>query len=223
MTIAFVTGVHAAAQAASGSAKATTGAIDTTGCNFLVIATTSATNPTDVSDSKSNTWTGLTAGTGNSYGYVRLYYCVNPTVGSGHTFSANASLSAQYAALSVSGFSGVTTSGPFDKESTYGWAGSVATLGASSITPTNDGELLITAAQMISVVSAESIGGGFTKTDFLNIVSGQAYGTGMGYLIQGTEAASTATWSWTTNSEAQVVQAAFIAAAVDNLMAQACL
>lgn len=66
----------------------TTGSINTTGAVLIVISVlqSNAVAAATVSDSKSNTWTALTAhNTGGIYS--RIYYCLNPVVGSGHTFT----------------------------------------------------------------------------------------------------------------------------------------
>ncbi len=67
----------------------TSGAITTTGANLIVVNVGSySVNPATFGDSKSNIWTALTLQSVTSGVQTRLYYCVNPTVGSGHTFGS---------------------------------------------------------------------------------------------------------------------------------------
>ena len=70
----------------------TTAAIDTTGCNLLVVAVgVDADVAGLVSDAKGNSWTPLTRNFQTSSIGVQLYYCAAPTVGSGHTFAVSSS------------------------------------------------------------------------------------------------------------------------------------
>src|SRR5688572_5662429 len=83
--------LHAIGSAADSSDNATTTAVDTTGATLLVLACTwfngTTVNPT-VSDSKGNTWTGLTQQNNETATSIRIWYVnsATPTVGSGHTF-----------------------------------------------------------------------------------------------------------------------------------------
>src|SRR5690349_3343729 len=104
--------VHAVGPGGSGGS--TTSAIDTTGADFIVVGVlySQAHHPT-VSDSKSNTWTAVGSAHDSSQEGVQLYFCHNPTVGSGHTFSALASSS--FASPFVIAFSGSDAS-PLDQQ-----------------------------------------------------------------------------------------------------------
>jgi hypothetical protein len=89
----------------------TTPAIDTTGCNLIVVAVGIDYNGSGVlSDSKGNTWTHLALNYGATTMGVQLHYVVAPTVGSGHTFSLNAS--GHTGSLCVAAFRGADAS-PF--------------------------------------------------------------------------------------------------------------
>src|ERR1039458_7307067 len=75
---------------AIGSASDTaTPAATTTGSTLILVASVSAfaTGLGTLSDSKSNTWTALTTWGAVGPYFVRMSYCLNPTVGTGHTFS----------------------------------------------------------------------------------------------------------------------------------------
>lgn len=72
-----------------GANGGTTAAVDTTGSNLIVIATClyTAANGTGLpTDSKSNVWTEVSANAGPA-ATLTVWYCLNPTVGAGHTFT----------------------------------------------------------------------------------------------------------------------------------------
>ena len=96
---------------ATASTTATTVAFDTTGASLLVVFVGQIA-ATTLSDSKGNTWTPLTAKTNGAY-TGRFYYCINPTIGSGHTFSAQGTNA--YPLLAVVAYS-CTTTPAFDNE-----------------------------------------------------------------------------------------------------------
>jgi len=225
MAIALVPGANAAAQSSNGTAIATTSAIDTTGATLLVVSLTTDIQAgiADFSDSKSNTWTALTDRTGTNT-LNRIAYCANPTVGSGHTFSYGNGFDTHYWGIAAAGFSGVTTSTPFDQESGTTATGTTS-ITAPSFTPTNDNELVVSGLSTWVAATSISGGGGFTVTDVLPAVAGKE-AVGLEYLIQTTKASAAASWSWTSSDNSAVSQAAFIAAAagtVYQLMGRACL
>lgn len=95
-----------------------TGAVDSTGADLLIIVATWATvsggSVTGVQDSKSNTWTALTAEV-QSVNTVQMWYCKPSSVGTSHTFRCNASGTA-FQNIAAIGFSGSAASSPFDVE-----------------------------------------------------------------------------------------------------------
>src|SRR6185503_6438149 len=112
MAIALVASV------AAGSADSnaiTTGAVDTSGANLIVIsAATFGTADGVPTDSKGNTYSPLTSSTVSSE-YNRLWYCSSPVVGTNHTFTL--SVPGGYPAIAVMAFSGAKTSAsPVDQE-----------------------------------------------------------------------------------------------------------
>src|SRR5574343_2043522 len=127
----------------SGSATGgTTGSIDTSGANLIVLAVGSMSGGSpSISDSKGNSYTPLASADTDDLGRVRLYYCVSPTVGSGHTFTVSGT--GIYASLAAAAFSGVNTADAFEAESTNfsNTAGTSGTPG--SITPAADGALIV--------------------------------------------------------------------------------
>ena len=166
-----------------GGEDPTTGAIDTTGANFLVMMC-SAINGRDLtpSDSKGNTWVSAKTLTANNM-RVEIFIAENAIVGSGHTFHANSPYGDSYASIAAAAFSNVKTASSTDQTNSNGSAT------AGSITPTEDNELVIAAISASG--GSTGIGGGFTVAQF---VSGPVRG-GLAYLIQSTAAAANPTWS----------------------------
>src|SRR5262245_1371613 len=80
---------HAAA-GSSNTSDVTTYGIDTSRATLVVLSVGCATDAAadTPTDSKGNTWTGTTRYSGGGgFANVTFFYCVSPTVGSGHTFS----------------------------------------------------------------------------------------------------------------------------------------
>lgn len=160
MAISLVSHVKASATGAS----VTTAAIDTTGATLLVVlACGYAHDPGAVSDNKSNTWQALTEHDG-THARLKLFYCYNPTVGTGHTFTLGSS---SYPTIFATAWSGtLTTSAVFDSESGAGATDNTHST-PGSLTPGVSGELFITgvtAAWSDSLAFAASPGG-FSNID----------------------------------------------------------
>jgi hypothetical protein len=100
----YLTSTYKLCSGSSEWSSITTSSIDTTGATLLVVTIHHyAPNAPSLSDNKSNTWSlAHNQGAGNER--TRIYYCFNPTVGSGHTFSNTGTLN--YASMSVLAFSG---------------------------------------------------------------------------------------------------------------------
>jgi hypothetical protein len=174
----------------------------TTGATLLVAVVSYVNNVTPtLSDSKSNTWTGLTAKTIAGQQTSRIFYVSSPIVGTSHTFTlTGASI---IASIVVMAFSGIQTSSPFDKENGATLAGSGTSLASGSITPSVDGDLIIIALSTggnpttngqtnVDVLSASIFVGGAAVTN-----NGSYYGTEAGFGIQGTAASINSTWTLT--------------------------
>lgn len=183
----------------------TTAAIDTTGYTLLIAATVGEGGHT-LTDSKGNTWTSLTTyGTGSTY--VRIHYCVSPTVGTGHTFTP----SVGYRAVAAMAFTGQAAT-PFDQQN-----GASATSGSSlstgSITPTENDELVFAAIGLSDTLTSISVNSGFTTDATRNSASGTNFGVGIGHIIQTTAGAVNPAWSWTgSTTQAGAAIASFKAA-----------
>lgn len=205
MAIALV----ASTSATGTDSSVTTGSIDTTGATLLVIciAVDGGATPT-ISDSKSNTWTALTASTQTVK--TILYYVANPTVGTGHTFSNTGAFN--FCSLFVQSFSGVTTTSPFDQQNGSTGTGS-ATLVVGSVTPSENNEVVVVGLGFNESGTPISINGGFTETSEQNFGSGNNYGGAMAYLIQTTAAAAAPTWTRGANVGAMASRSATFKAA----------
>jgi len=205
MAVALVSNVGATGTADT----VTTGAIDTTGANFLVIsvAVDSGATPT-ISDSKSNTWTALTS----SALTVKtiIYYVANPTVGTSHTFSNTASQN--YCSIRAAAFSGVATTTPADQQNGATGTGA-STLATGSITPSENNELVIAALGFNSDGGTISIGSSLTITNSNAFGSGNNYGGSMAYIIQTTAEAVNPTWTRGTGTGAMAARIASFKAA----------
>lgn len=172
---------------ASASGVAITAGLDTSAANVIFLSTVYD-GATSVSDSKGNTWTALTA-----RGAVhKLYYCVNPIVGSAHTFT----VSPAYGAIFMQAFKTLTTVA-FDTENGATVTGT--SLATGSITPSVDGELIISGLTLAGTSTGPTINSSFTSTNPINAVTGVSYGGGIAWKIQ-TSGAINPTWSWTNSA-----------------------
>lgn len=175
----------------------TSNSVDSTGANLIVIGIHRyGTNTLTVSDSKSNTWTPLTSYQTAAQSGIRFYYCLVPTVGSGHTFTIG--VTAGYPAITVMGFSGVKTSTPFDVEN-----GATNATGTSrqpgSVTPADNGSLVVAGMTLNGATSAQSVNSSMTLQEYAAYSSGNSMGALAAYYVQPTAAAINPTFSWTTS------------------------
>lgn len=188
MAIALVTNGQG-----SGNTNPVTGSLDTTGATLLVAVVT-YNGSVSVSDSKSNTWTALTA-YANSGVTSRIYYVdsATPTVGSGHTFTLNGTGIA--GAINVMAFSGTPTS-PYDSKQNGTNSASAATIQPGAVVPATDGYLVVTGFSGGNTFGgAGSINLSFNITNQKALTGGSNYGTAAAYLIQPTAASVNPTWT----------------------------
>lgn len=195
---------------ANNSSHVTTPGFDTSTANLIVIGVTSDVgggSPTPT-DSKSNTWTALTQRTTSGGARVRLFYCLNPTVGAAHTFDLNSANT--FPALIVWAFSGVANSSAFDVEN--GNAFNIATaIQTGSVSPGADDEVIISLLA-VDVGATYAIDSGFGTPIQVNFVNGQHYGSAGSHLIQTTAGAVNPTWSSWTSTDCATAIAVFKAA-----------
>lgn len=197
-----------AGAAAGGDNGGTTTGFDTTGATLLVAVVGSynqTTQPT-ISDSKSNTWTALTAyEDGASRTRVRIYYVANPSVGAAHT--ATAAQASCFCSIAFAAFSGVTTTSPFDQQN-----GSFTDSGTSvqpgSITPSEDNTVVIAGLGSDTAASSHAINGSYTL-QVSHDGGGAHLGSHLAFWIQTTATATNPTYSWSGTDQASAAIASF--------------
>ena len=189
---------------ASVAGDGTTSAINTTGADLIVLVVAGGSFTLTATDSKSNTWTGLTQRHHTSDNDGRLLYCYAPTVGSGHTFTAPHT----YETVAVLAFSGAKTS-PFDTEN--GNIGS-SPLSTGSITPSEDNCVVVAGFGLGGNCNTFSIDGSFTGLTSNTAVSGSTYGAAIAYLIQTTAAAANPALTYSGGGGGNAMIASFKAA-----------
>lgn len=179
-----------------GTNGGTSDAIDTSDANLLVICASVFGTDTPPTDSYSNDWVeGIleSSSVEPTFG-LAVYYCLNPTVGPGHTFS----LSGQYSSGSAMAFSGVRQLGT---PQTCGVNNGVtASIQPGELTPPANGALFIAAISEASNPVDESVevDSGFTLVDQQPYDGAKAcFGSASAYLIQNGAAPVNPTFSWT--------------------------
>jgi len=168
-----------------------TAPISTVGATLIVVGVPYVDGPTlVVTDSKSNLWTPLTAYGAPGTVRMRLYYCLNPTVGYGHSFSLSGTLTP----LIVMAFAGVVA---YQEENGTGHSGPTTSPQATgSVTPAADGALILTGMTSLGEYGPE--GEDFITPAVFEITAGIAHGVNgsIGWYIQPTAAPINPLWSW---------------------------
>jgi hypothetical protein len=197
--------------ASLGSNGGTTGTIDTTGADLIVVhvgkfdgATGGASGGT-LSDSKSNAWTPGTLQDGTD-AVSRIFFCEFPTVGSGHDFTF--SNTSSFSTIEVLAFSGAKIAGSYHSEN--GATGSGTSLQPGSVTPSENGSLIFTGKCWNASISSLSINSSFTLQEEDPYGAGVNMGAAAAYLIQGTAGAVNPTWSWSGSASAAATIAVFL-------------
>lgn len=183
----------------------TTSAIDTTGADLIILSLTcshgsSAAFVASISDSKGNTWTntgGVFQVDGSNNADSTIVYCINPTVGTGHTFSTTGA-GAILQSMCVEAYSGAN--GGFDSVHSGGNSSGSFTVQPGSVTPNQNNSLIIVCGTAVQVAPTITINQGFTKRQEQPLVAGQTYGSWIMELIQGTAAAVNPTITSTSNA-----------------------
>ena len=184
----------------SGTAPVTTASINTTGATLKVCVWSGVNHGTvTVSNSGGDYWQYLTIATGDGNGNVQLAYAWQHTSSGGalvnstsETFTLN--LGGSYTAYGFfcATFSGtLTTASPFDvQNATVGIGNTYPTIQPGSITPTANGDLIITvASQGSGSVTSVSVNSGFA------LLTSSTAAPGYAYLVQTTAAAINPTWT----------------------------
>jgi len=183
----------------------TSTAIDTTGATLLVMSVSLWTAHA-VSDSKGNTWVPLTERVSTQLRH-RLYYCLTPTVGTGHTFTLTGANF--YPSMFVYAFAGVAS---YQVES-GAIAASGASLASGSLTPSTAGALVVTGVCGFNAASTDTVTpSGFAVTTITGVGGTNLHGSAA-WLIQATAAAIDPTWAFTpSQGNLSVGSAVFLAA-----------
>lgn len=202
--------LSAAIKASTGGLAVTTNAVDTTGANLLVAVPVSyqpSFTSGTVTDSKGNSWTALTVKF-SGVGRVRIFYSVPTSVGSGHTFTYDGDGGTPFPSLYVVAASGAHAT-PYESENGATTTGT--SLQPGSVTPAEDGCLVITGLSSVGG-NSQTIDGGFTRLQ-VDINGGNNLAAAGAYLIQGTAGAVNPTWSWSGSNDGAAVVAVFKPAA----------
>jgi hypothetical protein len=180
---------HVGAQSGDGNSTTTAG-LNTTGATLLVLSAAWVySGSATISDSKGNTWTPLTGQVASPQCQVQLFYVVNPTVGTGHTFTVSGTTI--FPAVTVTAWTGQAAS-PVDQQN--GNTATATTVATGSVTPSQSNELLI-ATTCHNNQYTSSINSSFTISDDENGMASFAYGNVMAYLVQGSASAVNPTFS----------------------------
>lgn len=202
-------------QQAQAGTNPVTSPIDTTGADLLLIfisdrAASAAGVP---SDSKGNTYTGLTVRNNTTNARGRWFYATGtPTVGSGHT----ATDTGDFGTITFMAFSGAHATAPFDVENGAAADSSGATIQPGSITPNQNDSLVVVGLSEGNTPGGggPTIDGGFSTPVYTTFNAGSsARGAAVSYLIQTTAAAANPTWTVSGVTEYATAIAAFKPAA----------
>ena len=198
------------------SSGGTSSGINTSGATLLVMTASTSSNVTipTPSDSYSNHWLQVLsqASSGTSDSTVLLYYVLNPTVGTGHTFTFSGTGTDSCA--QVTAWSGVTISNtPLELGATTAASASASSIATGSITPTQNNSLIIAAYTLNSVTGSPTINDSFAVSDQTAYSNGVTYGGGQAHLIQTTATAVNPTWTLGGTGQVATAIAAFGSAA----------
>jgi hypothetical protein len=198
------------ASSSDGGSSVTTGAIDTSTATLLVVHVADYVGATasTISDSKSNTWTPLTAIGSSTMCRSHLFYCSSPSVGSGHTFTATKVSGNTYPSIEVSAWTGAPT---YDQESGHAQTTVPTDNQPGSLTPPVDNCLFVTGLcyEISELDGNVTIDSSFTKLLNNNFTSGQAMGGAFGYFEQTTAAAKNPKWDYASSIITAATMATF--------------
>jgi hypothetical protein len=205
---------HTAAGSVDAGTSVTTAALDTTGCTLILLGASFygfLSTPGDFSSSPSNTISLLPSYNDGATCGVKLAYITLPTTSSTQTFTINAPGGGAYQSLMVLGVAGVASPpGDVENGNAPGTAGT--TIQPGSITPSQDGDLIVTVLNVNGDESGgnlPSIDNGFTITDTVAYSAGQHFLGSFAYLVQGSAAAINPTWTYGVSHERAAAIAAF--------------
>ncbi len=186
--------VVATSASADNATPVITSGVNTTGATGIVLAASYylPNAPGAVMDSKSNIWTPLTPIT-NAVNEVQLFWCPNPTTGSGHTFTLTTGTSSTGGSLAMASFA-LTKNVGVDQENGAG-ADSGATQQPGSITPSEANCVVVSAIGYYNLADATAplINSGFTVAT--NSANSSGLSVGLAYKVQTSAVAVNPTWT----------------------------
>jgi len=184
---------HVSAHVSTGTTNCTTSAINTDGASLIVVGVVVG-NPVGaytLSDSKGNIWPGLTQISGaSSNDAVQIFYCLNPNVGTSHTFTV--AMATGYHTVFVAAFDNYWM---FESQSTA--SAGTTTIQPGNITPGSTAStLFFTVVGSDDSPSGFSINSSFTITDTQGVTTDEVGSAA--YKLSTT--AENPTWTLTSNS-----------------------
>lgn len=194
------------ASSSNSGSSVTTGSADTTGAKLIVVhvADYAGETASTLTDSKGNTWTALTPVTTTNT-RSSLFYVINPTAGSGHTFTATKVVGNTFPSIQFSAWAPDAT---YDQYVSHA-DGSNSFNQVGSLTPGANNGVFVTGLCLAATEASLSIDSGFTISTHNDYVVGQALGGAMGYFEQGTAAAKNPLWDFT-STESTATMATFL-------------
>lgn len=191
------------------TSNVTTGAIDTTGANLLILAAgfyPAITGVPTITDSKGNTWTGLVA-QDDGQARVRLWYSTPTTVGAGHTFTLAGSLT--YPAIVVGAFGNAKPASPFDTQTGTAVPPGSTSFNSGALLPSLSNELIVSAIGLNQASGTLAVDSGMSIVDQVNGQGGSHDSIGMAYIVQTTATSINPMWSWVFTTDGGVTTACF--------------
>lgn len=198
---------HTTAKAPAGTKGTSSPAIDTSTATLLVCTVGDGNTAGGItetcSDSKTNTWHCLTQQLASSSSLNVICYAWDHggsplAVGSGHTFSVQASTASGYPSAEFMAFAGTrTASDPFDQQNgANSGVAAPSTLSTGSVTPTTNNQLIVTGFGYGSNTSTVSVSpGGFAISDQVPDDSVNSYSSAGAWLVETTATAQNPQWT----------------------------
>jgi hypothetical protein len=184
-----------------GASNITSSPIATTGATLLVVTVnTYAGAGVTLTDSQNNSWTlavnilnGVDANVSIYYAWIQL----SPSVS--HTITLHGS--GTYAAFTFAAYSKTRTSAdPLDQTGSASSSFNAQTLQLSGITPTENGELIVTSlAGGQNSATPFNIDSGFLSADQIGYTGGAHVANASAFLVQGSAGLVNPVWSWSVN------------------------
>lgn len=186
---------------ANSGAQVTTAAINTTGCDLIVVVGSAFLSaPGVVTDNKGNTWHSAVAPGSNGRQIVSIFYAWNAIGGAGHTFTWQTSGGGITAgSIQVSAWSGsLTSSDPFDQGNSTFYGAGTTTEQAGSITPSQNDELIVMGTGIDDTNgSTFSIDSSFTLQEVTDVIVSSMFGSSLSTFVQSGAAAVNPTFTRT--------------------------